>query len=405
MAERSLAGQVSFELPARGLRRRFRQFGALFGAILLAGCQTMVPKTQAPVPPPPAKPATPTPSTALPTDAERHRIALLVPLTGPNAAVGQSIANATTMALLDTKTERLRVTTYDTGKDAAAAARQAVTEGNKLILGPLTGDEVKAVAPIARAAKVPVVSYSNDSSVAGNGIFLLGYAPSQSIDRVVSYARTKGAKNFAALVPKGVYGERAGSAFLAAVKSAGGTPVGMETFDRSAASVSAAVKRLATRSSYDALLIADIGRIAVQVAPQVRSSEAGANAKLLGTELWNTDNSISTSTALRGAWFASVSDGLYRTLASKYRTSYGATPYRLASLGYDSVLLTVRISQQWRPGSDFPMERLTDPDGFAGIDGAFRFGGSGLAERALEIQQVDAGSITVVDAAPRGFGK
>jgi ABC-type branched-subunit amino acid transport system substrate-binding protein len=184
MAERSLAGQVSFEMPARRLRQGFRQFGALFGAILLAGCQTMVPKTQAPPPPPPAKPVTPTPNTALPTDAERHRIALLVPLTGPNAAVGQSIANATTMALLDIKTERLRVTTYDTGKDAAAAARQAITEGNKLILGPLTADEVKAVAPIARAAKVPVVSYSNDASVAGNGIFLLGYAPSQSIDRV-----------------------------------------------------------------------------------------------------------------------------------------------------------------------------------------------------------------------------
>jgi ABC-type branched-subunit amino acid transport system substrate-binding protein len=377
----------------------------LFGAILLAGCQTMVPKTTAPATPAPAKPATQAPTTALPTDAERNRVALLVPLTGPNAQVGQSIANATTLALLDTKTERLRVTTYDTGKDAAEAARRAITEGNKLILGPLTGDEVKTVAPIARAAKVPVVGYSNDASVAGNGVYLLGYAPGQSIDRVISYAHAKGAKSFAALVPKGVYGERAGAAFLSAVKAAGGTAVGMETFDRSAASVGAAVKRLATRSSYDALLIADIGRIAVQVAPQVRSSEAGANAKLLGTELWNTDSSISASAALRGAWFASVSDGLYRTLAGKYRTSYGATPYRLASLGYDSVLLAVRIAQDWKPGSDFPVARLTDPDGFAGIDGAFRFGGNGLAERALEIQQVEANGIAVVDAAPKGFGK
>ncbi len=124
-----------------------------------------------------------------------------------------------------------------------------------------------------------MVSYSNDASVAGNGIFLLGYAPSQSIDRVVSYARGRGAKNFAAWCPRASMASAPAAAFLAAVKSAGGTAVGMETFDRSAASVSAAVKRLATRSSYDALLIADIGRIAVQVAPQVRSSEAGANAQ------------------------------------------------------------------------------------------------------------------------------
>ena len=384
--------------------RRLRQGLALLGALALAGCATVVPRTTAPTAPPPPRTTAPAPTTGLPTDTERNRVALLVPLTGSNAAVGQSIANATTMALLDTKTERLRVTTYDTGANPAEAARRAVMEGNKLILGPLTADEVKAVAPVARAAHVPVIGYSNDASVAGNGVYLLGYAPSQSIARVVSYAHGKGAKTFAALVPKGVYGERAGTAFLAAVKAAGGTVVGMETFDRSATSVSAAVKRLSGLSGYDALLIADIGRIAVQIAPQVKSG-GSANAKIMGTELWNTDTSISTSPSLRGAWFASVSDGLYRTLASKYRTSYGGAPYRLASLGYDSVLLAVRIAQDWRAGTDFPVARLTDPEGFAGIDGAFRFGGNGLAERALEVQQVEANGVTVVDAAPKGFGK
>ena len=386
-------------------RRRLQQALALFGALLLAGCQTMVPKTAPPTAAPPPKAAAPSTTSNLPTDTARNRVALLVPLTGPNAQVGQSIANATTMALLDTKTEKLRVTTYDTGKDAAGAARQAIAEGNKLILGPLTGDEVKAVAPIARAAKVPVVGYSNDASVAGNGVFLLGYAPSQSIDRVIAFAKAKGAKNFAALVPKGVYGERAGSAFLGAVKTAGGTAVGMETFDRSATSVSAAVKRLSERSSYDALLIADIARIALQIAPQVRSKDGTASPRILGTELWNTEAGLAASPSLRGAWFASVSDGLYRTLATKYRTSYAATPYRLASLGYDSVLLTVRIAADWKAGTDFPMARLTDPDGFAGIDGAFRFGSDGLAQRALEVQEVGARNISVVDAAPRGFGK
>ena len=398
MAELSLAGQVRFALNMR----RARQIIVLAGLSLLAACQTMVPKAPPPAPPAPPPKVEAVPDKTLPTDTARNRIALLVPLTGPNAQVGQSIANATTMALLDTKTERLRVTTYDTGTDPAGAARKAIAEGNKLILGPLTADDVKAVGPIARAAKVPVIGYSNDASVAGNGVYLLGYAPTQSINRVINYARSKGAKNFAALVPKGVYGERAGAAFLSAVKAAGGTAVGMETFDRSNASVTAAVKRLAGSSSYDALLVADIARIAVAVGPQIRTA-GGANARILGTELWNTETNLNESAALRGAWFASVSDGLYRTLASKYRASYGATPYRLASLGYDSVLLTVRIAQNWQPGTDFPVARLTDPDGFAGIDGAFRFGGDGLAQRALEVQQVGAEGITVVDAAPRGF--
>src|SRR5690606_35417970 len=180
--------------------------------------------------------------------------------------------------------------------------------------------------------------------------------------------------------------------------------VAMETFDRSPASVQAAVKRLAASSSYDALLIADVGRIALQVGPLIRA-DGGADARILGTELWNAETGLSASASLRGAWFASVSDGLYRTLANKYRTSYGAAPYRLASLGYDSVLLTVRIATDWKPGTAFPTARLSDSDGFAGIDGAFRFYRTGIAERNLEVQEVGASGTTVVDAAPKGFGK
>lgn len=413
MTEGSLAGQVRFDMAlqerhptfGRGRHPTLGKIVALLGAMLLAACASVVPRTQAPPPPPPPPTSEPGLEKGLPVDTARHRVALLVPMTGPNAGVGRSIANATTMALLDTKTERLRITTYDTGKGAAAAAQRALAEGNKLILGPLTADEVKQAAPVARAANVPIISYSNDVSVAGNGVWLLGYMPEQSIDRVVGYARARGLSNFAALVPKGVYGERAGSAFLGRVKAAGGTLVAMETFDRSPASVQAAVKRLAASSSYDALLIADAGRIALQAAPLVRAN-GGANARILGTELWNAEAGLAASAALRGAWFASVSDGLYRTLASKYRASYGAAPYRLASLGYDSVLLAVRIAADWKPGANFPTARLGDAEGFAGIDGAFRFNRSGIAERNLEVQEISAGgSTSVVDAAPKGFGK
>lgn len=385
------------------LPRTASRIGGLVTLALLAACQTMVPKQQTPAPPPPPS-APPVVEPGLPQDTARHRVALLVPLTGANANVGKSIANATTMALLDTRTERVRITSYDTGAGAAAAAQRALRDGSKLILGPLTADEVRAVAPIARAAGVPVVSYSNDASVSGNGVYLLGYSPAQSVARVVRYARGKGVVNFAALVPKGVYGERAGGAFLREVQASGGTLVAMETFDRAPGSVTAAVKKLASSSSYEALLIADVGRIAVQAAPLVRAN-GGANARLLGTELWNTETTLGATPALRGAWFASVSDGLYRTLSGKYRASYGGAPYRLASLGYDSVLLTVRVAQDWKVGAPFPVARLNDSEGFAGIDGAFRFSRDGVAERALEVQEVTATGTSVVDPAPRGFGK
>ncbi|QGP79022.1 penicillin-binding protein activator [Sphingobium sp. CAP-1] len=374
-------------------------------ALFLAACQSIVPKGPAPTAPTgPAQPTGPDVTQGLPTDTARHRVALLVPMSGPNAGVGQSIANATTLALLDTRTDKVRITTYDTALGAAAAVNKALAEGNRLILGPLLAEDARVIGPIAARANVPVISFSNDNSVAGSGVYIMGYNPNQSIERVVGFAREKGLSRFGALVPRGTYGERAGNAMLRAVEQAGGTVVSMQSFDRSPASISAAVKKLQASSSYDALLIADSGRVAVQVAPIVRKN-GGAAARLLGTELWNTDTALAASPVLRGAWFASVSDTLYRQLATKYRARYGSAPFRLSSLGYDSVLLTVRIAQDWKPGTPFPAARLRDAGGFSGIDGAFRFNRLGVAERALEVSEVGAGAFTVVDPAPRGFGE
>jgi ABC-type branched-subunit amino acid transport system substrate-binding protein len=372
-----------------------RGLGVVAMSVLLAACQ-VVPKAGPGAPPPP-------PSTdeqvndGLPSDTDRHRVALLVPQSGPNADVGSSIANATTLALLDSRTERVRITTYDTAQGAAAAARQAIADGNKLILGPLLSEDVSAVAPLARGAKVPVLSFSNDTSVAGNGVFIMGFVPGQSVERVVKYARANGQQRFGALVPKNVYGDRSAAAFRAAVQAAGGTLVAVESYDRSATALTGAARRLANAGAMDAVLIADSGGNAVRAVPLVKSA---GDRQILGTELWNTDSSLGGSPVMRGSWFASVSDGLYGQLATKYRTRFGKTPYRLGSLGYDSVLLTVRIARDWKPGTNFPAGKLLASDGFGGIDGIFRFNDRGVALRALEVSEVGAGGFRVIDAAP-----
>ena len=374
---------------------------ALLGALALSACQVVPKGPPRPIDVPPPVVVDPI-GPSMPTDSQRNRVALLVPLTGPNAGVGESIANAANMAVLDTGGKTIRVTMYDTATGAAAAAQKAIAEGNRLILGPLLAEDVRAVAPIARAARVPVITFSNDVGVAGNGVYVMGFTPTQSIERVVGYARSKGATKFAGLVPSGLYGQRASTAFLRSVEAAGGQVVSLQTFDRSAGSITAAITRMSNTSPYDAVLIADSARVAVQSAPIIRA-RGGASARVLGTELWNAEGALAASPALRGAWFASVSDGVYSQLSGKYRARFGKGPYRLASLGYDAVLLVTRIGGDWKIGSAFPAGRLGDAGGFTGIDGAFRFGRDGIAERALEVQQAGPGGFVVVDAAPRGF--
>ncbi|WP_375383005.1 penicillin-binding protein activator [uncultured Sphingomonas sp.] len=384
-----------------------RRIAGLAVLVALAACNTVVPR--APIdrsPPPPARgPRLPPPSPGVDTgvvqDAERHRVALLVPLTGRNAALGQSLANATQLALLDTGNAQVRITTYDTGAGAGAAVSHALADGAQLILGPLLAEDVRAVVPAARAAHVPVVSFSNDASVAGPGSYLLGYAPAQSVDRVVGFARTHGVASFGALVPNALYGQRTSTAFLRAVEADGGKVIAMQTFDRATGGIAAASATLVKKGPYDAVLVADSGANAAVAGPVLK--RGGTPLHLLGTELWNSEATLASRPALNGAWFASVSDTLYRQYRTKYRARFGADPYRLSSLGYDSVLLVVRIARDWPVGAAFPEGRLRDRGGFSGIDGAFRFGRDGVAERALEVHEVRGGKVATVSPAPLGF--
>lgn len=393
--------------PGSQARRSILGLGAwALLALSLAGCQ-LVPKPR-PDPPPeeappePERPREEDPGPQLPPEETRNRVAVLVPISGANAGVGQSIANAANLALLDAGGERIRITVYDTARSGAAeAANRALAEGNGLFLGPLLADDVRAVAPVARRARVPVIAFSNDTSVAGDGVYLMGFTPGQSIARVVAHARGAGLDRFGALAPASVYGRRASDAMVAAVEDSDARLLSMQSFEGTAA-IRPAVARLYAQGDYDAVLIADGGRAAAIAAPLLKSGP-NVRVRLLGTELWATETGLGRTPALRGAWYASVGDSMFNQLRARYRARYGANPYRLASLGYDAVLLAVRIGKTWRLGRAFPERELRDPGGFAGVDGAFRFASSGIAERSLEVREVTSTGTIVVSPAPRSF--
>ncbi|WP_260921784.1 penicillin-binding protein activator [Novosphingobium sp. 9] len=370
----------------------------------LAAC-SVIPKGPRYTPPPPPPTKAPSSST-LPMDGGQHRVALLVPTTGPNGAAGQSIANAATMALLDTGAKDLRVTTYDTATGATAAAQHALADGNGLILGPLLSDDVSAVIAVARPAHVPLVTFSNDETIAAKDVFVMGNLPGASMARTISYAQSQGVNVFSALVPRGEYGDRASAALLQTARAKGSKVLNMQTYDRSAASITAAAQRLRAQGGYQAVLIADGGSLSSSAATALKSRGMPAGSpRLLGTELWSGDKAITANPALSGAWFASVSDARFPRFAASYRTRYGKTPYRIATLGYDGVLLTLRAARDWQAGRPFPVSSLINPDGFLGLDGAFRFGRDGVIERALEVREIRPGGATVISPAPTSFAK
>lgn len=365
--------------------------GAGVGILALAGCQTgpRGPLQPVGIEPPP-----------VPAGQQTNEVAVIVPLTGPDGGVGTSIANAARLALLDTKEPTITIQVYDSAGPggAAAATQKAINDGSRLILGPLLAEDVRAAAPVARRAGIPVIAFSNDEGVAGDGVYIMGFTPDQSIGRVVSFARTKGANSFGALVPTGLYGQRAAQALLGAVRKSGGRVASIESYDRSPAAIKAAATRLNAKGPIDAVLIGDATRMAAVAGPALK-----VGTHRLGTELWATDRAIGKTVALRGAWYAAAPDTQFDRLVTRYRARYGKTPYRLASLGYDAVLLAVRSAGNWPVGRAFPARMLVDKDGFAGVDGNFRFAHDGIAERLLEVRQVTAAGTAVVSPAATAF--
>src|SRR5690606_3178599 len=124
------------------------------------------------------------------------------------------------------------------------------------------------------------------------------------------------------------------------VSARGGVLVATERYDRGNTSIVSAAERLKARGGFDTVLIADGVRLSAMAAGALK--DAGDDLpRLLGTELWSGDDGLARASALRGAWFSAVSDGRFRQFVTSYEARFGEQPYRVATLGYDAVLLTL----------------------------------------------------------------
>ena len=392
----------------------------------IAGLTACVAPNATPPPPPPAPqlvlPPPPVADHALTSDSPAFlrlpnladgqtpvRVGVILPLASgapATRALANAMLKAAQLALYDAKNPAIILMTADEGTrpdDAAAAATKLLAQGAEVIIGPLFGPSVTAVAPIARDRGVPVLAFSTEKSVAGNGVYLLSFLPQGEVNRVVSYAAAQGHHNFAAMVPQGAYGDVVAGAYADAVKSAGATSLEVEHFTPAANAVMAP-SALIAKSQADAVMIAQGGAVLRAIAPDLSFSGLDHNkVKLLGTGLWD-DPSLGREDVLVGGWFAAPELDANAAFASRYRDTFGAPPPQpqLTSLAYDAVALVALLSSG-QPYHRFTQAALMDPNGFAGIDGIFRFNVDGTSDRGLAVLEVAPDGLHVVSPAPKTF--
>ena len=334
------------------------------------------------------------------------KVGLILPLSASgNAGVAaQSMRNAAEMALAEFQNPNIQLLIKDDGGNAQGAqqgTQQALDEGAEMILGPLFASSVPATAQLTRAKGVSVIAFSTDSSVAGRGVYLLSFLPESDVNRIVDYAAGTGKRSFAACLPDNAYGNVVEATFKQAVGRKGGRIVAFEKYGADRAAPARTVAQ--SLGQADALFLADDGESLVATADALTA--AGANLKniqLLGTGLWDNPR-VSASPALQGGLYAAPDPAGFRSFSGRYRAKFGADPVRTATLAYDAVALVAALARTQGP-QRFSSEVLTNPSGFAGIDGLFRFRADGANERGLAVMRVASGGSQPVAGSPKSFG-
>lgn len=363
-------------------------------------------------------------------------VALLVPLTGDLAPVGLALENAAKLAFPAGGATTLDVRdTGGTPSGAAAAARTAIAAGDGIILGPLTSGEAHAVAPIAQAADVNMLPFTNDSSVAAPGVWPLGISPDQQVKRALAAASADGRTQVAALLPDDDFGHALGSAIQTETAALGEPSPGMTFYESGFSAINQAIRDVSDFAdrgagleaeikaaknedtaagnekarelsrqqvpapSFNALFIGsfDPNELAEMATLLPFYSVGQPQVQFIGPANWaGIANQLGRNGVFDGSIFAAPDPAAAAAFDAKYSSTYGSPPPAIADVAFDAAAIANLIAGQ----GGFTSNLLTNPSGFAGADGVLQLEPSGQVDRGLAVFEASPSGATITSPAP-----
>ncbi|MCU0826536.1 MAG: penicillin-binding protein activator [Tabrizicola sp.] len=341
------------------------------------------------------------------------QVALLIPSgsgQSQDELFGASLENAARLAIGDLSGVQIDLRVYRTGgspAQASALARQAVDEGAQVILGPFYSEEANAAGVAVASSGVNVLAFSNNTAIAGGNVFVLGQTFENTARRLAGYAVRNGKGKVLVVHDRNVAGEVGKTAIERGVSAAGGSIVGVTSYEFSQNGIVQAAKGIvATAQSSGAtavFLTADTaGALPLLTQLLVDNGLNRSSTQMIGLTRWDIPPATLALPGVQGGWFAMPDPGLQAQFQSRYQAAYGSTPVAVAGLAYDGIAAIGALARTSN-GAPITRDALTQTAGFAGVSGIFRLLPNGTNERGLAVAQIRGNQVVVIDSAPRSF--
>ncbi len=346
-------------------------------------------------------------------EADEHVIGLLLPLGDRrHQSLAEALRSAAVLAVEEANDPRLRLSVHDTVPDPLRAAQEAIAAGSRILVGPLFAEEVRRVQTAADVQGINIISFSTDVAVAGEGVYLAGSLPQLEARRVLRYAISQGHRRFAAILPRTQYGQIVRDTIDAVIAEYGVEMdllyeysegfVATRKATREFVEEYRAIRDVNPTRTPTALLLPAAGNDLKTIAAYLVDSKLDMDTvQLLGTGLWDSQETLDLErreglAVIAGGWFAAPSARFRRAFDLRFQDRFGYRPPNLAAIAFDATVAAVVVAED-----GFSAAAITDPKGFRGVTGTFRFRSDGTIERRLAILEVGSGAFQVVEAADR----
>ncbi len=342
------------------------------------------------------------------------QVALLIPSGSGQAQdelFGKNLENAARLAMADLSGVKVDLRVYRTGGSpakASALAKQAVDEGAQVILGPFYSEEANAAGVAVANSGVNVLAFSNNAAIAGGNVFVLGQTFDNTARRLANYAVRNGKSRILVVHDRNVAGEVGKAAIERGVSAAGGSVVGVTSYEFSQNGIVQAASGIvstARSSGATALFLTADTAGALPLLSQllVDNGIDRSTTQFIGLTRWDIPPATLALPGVQGGWFAMPDPGLYAQFQSRYQTAYGSQPVAVAGLAYDGIAAIGALARRSN-GAPITRDALTQSAGYAGVSGIFRLLPNGTNERGLAVATIRGGQVVVIDSAPRSFG-